>query len=292
MAVHPEEMRILSLCSGIGGLELGIKLAREQSECVCYVEGEAYASSLLVRRMEEGVLDEAPIWSDVRSFDGKPWRGKVDCITGGYPCQPFSTAGKQLHADDPRHLFPHIKRIIEEVRPKRCFFENVANHLRLGFEQVHDELQSMGFRVAAGLFTATESGASHRRERLYIMADAEDGALPDVRPRPNVDRSGLQAADLSDSSGGEDFPQQWKHLRCNAAGGGVRMDGMVFPPEPADIQGWKAFLDRNDGVEPAVPRLAHGTPRRVDRTRACGNGVIPLVAAYAWTVLENSFKVQ
>jgi site-specific DNA-cytosine methylase len=162
-------MNVLALCAGIGGLELGVKIANTAARCVCYVEGEAYAAAILVKRMGEGWLDKAPVWSDVRTFDGLPWRGKVDCITAGYPCQPFSLAGPMLGEQDQRHLFPHIRRIISEVKPGLCFFENVSNHLRMGFQRVHDDLRGMGYRVAAGLFTAEEVGATHKRERLFIL---------------------------------------------------------------------------------------------------------------------------
>ncbi len=163
-------MHVLALCAGAGGLELGLKLAEPTAKLVCAVEGEAYVASLLVAHMEAGRLDTAPIWSDVRTFDGKSWRGKIDCITAGYPCQPFSIAGKKRAADDPRHLWPHVARIVGECQPRWCFFENVANHLSLGFEQVCDDLGNMGYAVAAGLFSAEEVGAPHRRERLFIVA--------------------------------------------------------------------------------------------------------------------------
>ena len=116
--------RVLSLCSGVGGLDLGLKLAMPTSRTVAYMEIEAYACEILVKRMQEKILDPAPLWSDIKSFDGKPWRGKVDLITGGYPCQPFSVAGKKLGEKDPRHLWPHVRRIVSEVEPTLCFFEN------------------------------------------------------------------------------------------------------------------------------------------------------------------------
>lgn len=85
---------ILSLCAGVGGLDLGIRVAQPNARAVCFVEIEAFACEILAMRMEDKSLDEAPVWTDLRSFDGKPWRGVVDCITAGYPCQPFSVAGK------------------------------------------------------------------------------------------------------------------------------------------------------------------------------------------------------
>nr|WP_244327606.1 DNA cytosine methyltransferase [Roseibium sp. RKSG952] len=146
---------------------------------VGHVERETYAAAILVARMEEAALDPAPVWDDVASFDGRPWRGAVDIVTAGYPCQPFSVAGKRRGADDPRHLWPHVSRIIGEIEPPFVFLENVAHHLRLGFPEVAGGLVGMGYRVAAGLFTAAEVGAPHKRERLFILAHRPDCELAD-----------------------------------------------------------------------------------------------------------------
>ena len=164
---------VLSLCTGYGGLELGLRLAIGNSRVIACVEHEAYACEVLATRMESKELDQAPIWSDVVTFNGKPWRGVVDCITGGYPCQPFSGAGKRLGDKDPRHIWPDIARIIGEVQPEWVFLENVANHIRIGFREVRGRLQDLGYRVEAGLFTASEIGAPHERARLFILAHHE-----------------------------------------------------------------------------------------------------------------------
>lgn len=163
----------ISLCAGVGGLDLGVRLAVPSSRTVCYVEIEAFPIEVLVSRMEDKTMDKAPIWTDCKTFDGVPWRGKVDCIIGGYPCQPFSVAGKQQGEDDPRHLWPHIARILGEVKPEWCFFENVENHLKLGFRDVRDELRGLGYEVAAGVFSAEEVGAPHQRRRLFILAHSK-----------------------------------------------------------------------------------------------------------------------
>ncbi len=160
----------ISICSGVGGLELGLKCAVPTAIIKCCVEREAYAIGTLNARMQDKWLDPAPMWPDLRTFDGKPWRGKVDFIVGGYPCQPFSIAGKGKGKEDERWLWDDIKRIIGEVQPSLCFFENVARHLSVGFEQVANDLDDLGFGVAAGLFSAEEVGAPHQRKRLFIMA--------------------------------------------------------------------------------------------------------------------------
>lgn len=175
MAIRP--INVLSLCSGIGGLELGIRLAEPRARTVCFVEWEAYAAATLVARMADKALDSAPCWDNVKTFDGRPWRGIVDCIAGGYPCQPFSVAGKRRGTEDPRHLWPHIARIVGEVSPTLCFFENVPNHLNIGFQSVCEDLWGMGYRIEAGVFSAAEVGAPHLRKRLFIMAYRDSARL-------------------------------------------------------------------------------------------------------------------
>ncbi len=169
----------LSLCSGAGGIDLGLTIACPGYRTVGHVERETYAAAILVARMEEKALDPAPVWDDVASFDGRPWRDALDIVTAGYPCQPFSVAGKRQGADDPRHLWPHVARIVGEVEPPFVFLENVANHLRLGFPEVAGGLVGMGYKLAAGLFTAAEVGAPHKRERLFILAIREGDELAD-----------------------------------------------------------------------------------------------------------------
>ncbi|WP_394227063.1 DNA cytosine methyltransferase [Paracoccus marcusii] len=169
----------LSLCSGAGGLDLGLAIAIPGYRAVGHVERETYPAATLVARMEDASLDQAVVWDDVGTFDGRPWRGAVDIVTAGYPCQPFSVAGKRRGADDPRHLWPHVARIIGEVEPPFVFLENVAHHLRLGFPEVASGLVGMGYRLAAGLFTAAEVGAPHKRERLFILAIREGDELAD-----------------------------------------------------------------------------------------------------------------
>lgn len=177
MALRPEDsyrpLQALSICSGVGGLELGLHQALRRAghhvRTVCYLEREAYAASVLVRRMEEGALDQAPIWSDLSTFDPEPWRGVVDIVAGGYPCSPFSVAGKQRAHEDERHLWPHVAGFIERLEPRLVCFENVANHLRLGGHDVFSDLQRLGYRTAASLWTAEEVGAPHRRERIFIV---------------------------------------------------------------------------------------------------------------------------
>lgn len=161
---------ILSFCPGIRGIERGLERVFREVRTATFVEVETFIVENLLAAMEAGVVAPAPIWSNIKTFDPKPFRGVIDGIIGGYPCQPFSVAGNRGGEDDPRHLWPFIRRHIEVIQPGWCFFENVAGHLTLGFDVVKRELEEMGYWVEAGIYTAEEVGAPHRRERLFILA--------------------------------------------------------------------------------------------------------------------------
>ena len=272
----------LALGSGAGGLDLGLTIAMPGYRTVGHVERETYAAAILVARMEEAALDPAPVWDDVASFDGRPWRGAVDIVTAGYPCQPFSVAGKRRGADDPRHLWPHVARIIGEAEPPFDFLENVAHHLRLGFPEVAGGLVCMGYRLAAGLFTAAEVGAPHKRERLFILAHREHDQLADParllgdaleRRQSDGVHAALDDADGPGSQGRGDESREHAGERP------------AWPPGPGDADGWREFLRHAPDLEPSVRRGADGLAHRVDRLRLCGNGVVPLVAAHALRTL-------
>ena len=164
-------MNGLALCAGIGGLELGVRLAVGSTHrTVCYVEREAYAASILVQRMEEGILDQAPIWSDLSTFDGRPWRGRVDLVSAGFPCQPWSSAGKRQGTEDERWIWDEIARILRELGPRYVFLENVPGLIRGGVEHVLRTLAEGGWDAEWDLFRPEDLGAPHRRERLFCLA--------------------------------------------------------------------------------------------------------------------------
>ena len=171
----------ISLCAGYGGIDLGLKRAIPNLRTVAFSEIEAFACANLVAKMEAGCLDPAPIWTDVKTFPWASFHGKVDILSGGYPCQPFSAAGKRLGKDDPRHLWPWIADGIRVLQPALCFFENVEGHISLGLRDVIGELEESGYRATWGLFSAAEVGAPHQRKRVFILAHriGKRGLLPD-----------------------------------------------------------------------------------------------------------------
>ncbi len=138
-----------------------------QSVALCEIE--AFPIANLVAKMEAGLMESAPIWTDLKTFPWESFRDRVDILTGGYPCQPFSAAGKRAGKEDPRHLWPWIADGIRILRPKVCFFENVEGHISLGLREVIGELEEIGYQTAWGIFSAREVGAPHQRKRVFIL---------------------------------------------------------------------------------------------------------------------------
>jgi len=238
----------------VGGLDLGLRIALPDARCVCYVEREAFCIANLVDKMAQGWLDTAPVWTDIKTFDGKPWRGKVRGLIGGYPCQPFSVAGKQRGVEDERHLWPFIKELIRQIRPDWCLFENVAGHLRLGFDAVLQDLAEIGYDAVWTTLSAAEVGVPHPRARLWILGYSNEGIR--VEPwRKNIpNKDGL---DSQTQSKRDDL----KHGPCRATW-------------------WDA--------EPGLDRVVDGTTEMVhERGAAIGNGVVPIQAAVAFCTLVD-----
>ena len=180
----------ISLCAGYGGIDLGLRRAIPNLRTVAFSEIEGFACANLVSKMEAGLLDCAPIWTDLKTFPWRAFRDRVDILSGGYPCQPFSAAGKRLGTDDPRHLWPFIADGIRLLRPRLCFFENVEGHISLGLREVIGELESMGYKVSWGIFSAREVGAPHQRKRVFILAHRKCTGLEGWRSamQPTADR--------------------------------------------------------------------------------------------------------
>ena len=181
MVVHPVK-NIISLFSGIGGLDLAVKLVFPEARTVAFCERESYAAATLVARMEDKTLDEAPIWSDITTFDGKPWRGKVDTLIGGFPCTDISVSGKKegIIKGNRSGLFYEYARLIGEIRPRYVFVENVSGLLdNRAMGIVLGEFSSLGLTCEWGMFSASECGSTHQRKRIFLLAHPKyDGYAP------------------------------------------------------------------------------------------------------------------
>lgn len=282
-------LNILSLCTGYGGLDLGLELALPDSRVVCHVEREAAAAGILGARMGQGLLAPAPVWSDLRTFDGRPWRGVVDCVTAGYPCQPFSHAGRRGGHDDPRHLWPQVARVIQESEPGIVWLENVPGHLSLGAETVLLHLRVLGYRATAGLFSAEEAGAPHRRVRMFILGVGDSQGLA-LGVHAGQRRPGAGAPGAHEAGGAVGDAQRAREGGRGAhRGPGGAHHVPLWPPGPGAVDEWARLVaqrpDLAPAVEPGVRGVAHGRPGRLDRLRALGNGVVPVVAAHAFVAL-------
>ena len=223
-----------SLFSGIGGLDLGLE--RAGMEVIWQSEIDPYGCRVLKKHWPEvvyhGNIKEIN-WGDVV---------RPDIICGGYPCQPFSTAGKRNGTDDPRHLWPWVREAISELRPRYAILENVRGHITLGLSTVLGELAIIGYNAEWQIISAASVGAPHLRERVIIVA------YPDIRKIGG--RNGWYATDRSQVFSGRDYDRGTQSYE-----GG---------------QWW--------AIEPDVGRVAHGVPSRVDRLRGLGNAVVPQVA--------------
>ena len=172
-------MRHLDLFSGIGGFALAAKWAG--FETVGFCEQDDFCKSVLAARWPV-----VPIHDDVRELDGRLFRG-VELISGGYPCQPFSSSGKRLGAKDDRHLWPEMRRIIEQARPTWVVSENVAGHITMGLDDVLSDLESLDYAARAVVIPACAVGANHRRARVWVVAHATEFGLGDNIPQQRHD---------------------------------------------------------------------------------------------------------
>ncbi|RWE75263.1 DNA cytosine methyltransferase [Mesorhizobium sp.] len=318
VALRPA-LDLISLCTGGGGLDLGIELAIPGTRTVCMVEREAFAVAHLVAAMEQGLLHSAPVWSDARTFDGRPWRGCVDGLIGGIPCQPHSLAGRKQGSLDERDLWSDTRRIIAQSRPWLVLIENVRGMLAAGdddiagAERVWRDLRKLGFAVEGGLFTAEEVGDTQEGERFFILGVAEAGSerLEGCeRPGSSGERHGAAASGPAAELRGARLAEALapagrngrgtrdeRHMAAGPEGGRALASPSggplgLFPPYPEDIGGWRAVLERSPELEPAFRRVADGLAAgldtdRVDRIRMLGNGVVPLQAAHAIRTLVH-----
>ena len=163
-------MNELALCSGGDGFGLGLSLVFREHRVVCHVEREAWAAANLVKKMEAGTLAQAPVWSELRTFDARPWRGKVHIVTAGIPCQPFSLAGKRKGTEDERFLWPQAWHIVRRVEPTFLFLEEVPQFVHDALPAVLGELAEGGWDAEWDLFSAAVVGAPQRRRRLFLLA--------------------------------------------------------------------------------------------------------------------------
>lgn len=364
-------MKELSLFSGAGGGLLGTKLLG-WAHCG-YVEYDDYCQRVIRARIDDGILDDAPIFGDIRAFISEgyadAYKGLVDVVTGGFPCQPFSVAGKGAGEDDPRNMWPQTLDVLCRVRPRYALLENVPGLLAHGYaRRIFGDLAESGFDARWRVLSAAEVGAPHKRDRLWVCAINRDTngnndsaesrisqintdaggiceAIPDTqrtvwrggigggsdkqgRQRAQPKRASLQPEDgetyaddaesirgaVADTEGG---PWEREEAKANTSasgregGHGSVCSGQSVADTPEQRNsGEREHANGSEhkeskreprgscmgqvgastcwALEPDVGRVAHGVASRVDRLKALGNGQVPVVAATAWNLLNET----
>ena len=317
-------LNTISFFTGYGGIERGIELTGERITHLASCEIEAYSQANLIKEMEAGRLASHPIWTDAKTFPGEQFLGKVDLFTGGFPCQPFSSAGSRNADDDPRHLFPSCLRAIESFKPVRVFLENVEGLIsaKLGGDGWSDpkgtpvlihvlrELERRGYKTTWGVFSASEAGAPHQRKRVFILgelANSDDVGLQSrgtSRSLQQESRKALTEWDKSSQTTENNSSSRCTEELANSPVKGLQSgrSSEGFGEERWEEQTrhatkcghiWPTRPGQHQGsmeeprTQPKLGRATNGTSHRVDRLRQLGNGVVPQTAAIAWKVLNE-----
>jgi DNA (cytosine-5)-methyltransferase 1 len=242
----------LALFAGAGGGILGGKLLGWRT--VCAVEWEPYAACVLAARQNDGLLPPFPIWDDIQTFDGRPWRGIVDVVSGGFPCQDLSAAGKGAGIDGARSgLWKEMARVVGEVRPRFVFVENSPMLTSRGLGTVLGDLAALGFDARWGVLGAADVGAPHQRDRIWIVAHTREVGFGSTEAKQGMEGGFGSAISCLDTKWWGREPQQTSRE-----------------------------------AQPEVGGMVDGMASRMDELAALGNGQVPLVAATAWDELSGS----
>jgi DNA (cytosine-5)-methyltransferase 1 len=270
----------LALFAGAGGGILGGHLLGWRT--VAAVEIEDYPRRVLLQRQADGLLPRFPIWDDICTFDGKPWAGKVDVISGGFPCQDISAAGKGDGLDGERSgMWREMARVVGEVRSNYVFVENSPMLTTRGGVRVIGDLAQMGYDCKWTVMGAADVNSPHQRDRMWIV-----GKLAYTGSQRG------QAGSTDPQGGQERHSNESQHSGSNLAytkdkGDVWREWELGFVEQKHNSRGGSTNGSRKWwSTEPNVGRVAHGVAVRVDRLKAIGNGQVPLCAATAWRMLK------
>jgi DNA (cytosine-5)-methyltransferase 1 len=265
-------MNELELFAGAGGGILGSQLVGHRT--ICAVEFDAYARSVLLARQADGTFPHFPIWDDVRTFDGKLWRGVVDIVSGGFPCQDISVAGRGDGLDGERSgLWGEMARIIGEVRPRYAFIENSPALVSRGLDRVLSDLAALGFDARWTVLGAADVGAHHQRDRIWILANSR-GNGRGIGEVQYINR--WNATPNAGTDGQEESLAYAYGARCEGYGEGSKRRAEKFSL-PSVYGRW--------APEPAICRVVDGLADRTHRLKAIGNGQVPQCRAAAWRML-------
>lgn len=280
-----------SLFSGIGGFDLAAQWMGWEN--IFQVEWDAYCQKVLAKN-----FPNVKRYGDIREFDGTKYRGLIDIISGGFPCQPFSVAGNRKGTNDNRYLWPEMLRIIIEAKPKYVVGENVAGILTMEngktIERILSDMETAGYSTEIFLIPACSVGAWHKRERIWITAYTSNGASG-IEPGSNRKTDSLQELNKQELCGrmsfGTDYELATNSDSISLQGGGKnreigRSNQGIGITSFDDHENWK------DLPEPTISGGNNGVSDRVDRTKALGNAIVPQVAYEIFKAIEEFANIQ
>ena len=305
----------LDLFSGIGGFSLGLESAGV-AKTVAFCDFDDYCQQVLKKN-----FPTVPIYNDVKELNYERLKADgintIDIITGGYPCQPFSVAGRKKGEQDSRHVWPEMFRLIQELRPTWVIGENVGGHIKLGLDTVLENLESEGYSARTFSISASSVGANHQRERIWIVANARQhgGRIEPTRNSESIGRGSSKetkwSIDTNQISGSSERSKTVANTQSQWSGkiknidkekrnkGGSETQSYSSGGNVANTSAGRCVSQENEiqaggnsiehqgwwDIEPNVGRVAHGIPKRVDRLKCLGNSLVPQIPYYIGKVI-------
>lgn len=256
-------MKVLDLFSGIGGFSLGLE--RAGMETIAFCEIDKFCQKVLNKHWPN-----VPIHDDITKLDGKQYAGTIDIICGGFPCQPFSVAGKQKGKDDNRYLWPEMFRIISQAKPTWVIGENVPGIINMALEQVSSDLESEGYQVQTLIIPACAVNAPHRRSRTWILAYTEHAGR-NASTQQRGDGAAICNSTKRAYKAGEFKRICASALMANAEGQGLERQNRSKSKlsQFARFSRWK--------TQPTICGGDDGIPYRMERIKALGNAIVPQI---------------
>lgn len=262
------KLKTFHLFAGGGGGILADLLLGHLPVGACEIE--AYPRNVLLRRQSDGLLPSFPIWDDVRTLDGNAWRGTVDVLCGGFPCQDISSNGKGAGIEGSRSgLWKEYARLVGEMRPRFVFAENTPRLKTKGLTTVLKDLAEMGYDARWCVLGAWHQGAPHRRDRLFLLA------------HPNGSGSQQNTCHSKLRTSGHQQPPENTRIPDSSENGKGYQGLRWWDQDPAECP------ENKGSTEPLLGRVADGVANRMDRITAIGNGQVPQCAAMAFDLLSR-----
>ena len=259
-------MRHLDLFSGIGGFALAAQWAGINTVAFCEIE--PYAEKILKKN-----FPDVPIYSNIYELKRRDIDGTIDIITGGFPCQPFSVAGRKKGTKDNRDLWPQMFRVIQEFKPTWIIGENVANFVSMAFQRTKTDLESEGYDVQPFVIPACAVNAPHRRDRVWIVGYAKHNGSFTTEKQRGINKTGNNNKERKKETfqlKGTGRRGNYEAVANTKSIYAQRLDNKSRKREPWGSSWWD--------TEPDVGRVANGVSNRVDRLKGLGNAIVPQVA--------------